>query len=69
MESINEITDSSIVEVSNKGKLIELLKITPNSLIILDYTGMDFNSVDELLAVHERYPQAQWLLFSEVLSE
>lgn len=58
-----------LLEAGNKGEMVHQLKIHPDAVVVVDYTLFDFHSSDELLAVHERFKQSQWLLFSEELSE
>lgn len=60
---------TDIVEITNKSQLLSLLKTKETAFVIIDYTNMDFNSADELLTIHERFPQVKWLLFSDELSE
>lgn len=59
---------SGVTEGSNKAELIGLLKLHPQAVVVLDYTLLDFNSVDELTVLHARFPEANWLLFSDELS-
>ena len=37
-------------------------------MVILDYTLFDFSGADELIVLHERFKEADWLLFSDELS-
>ena len=52
----------------DKTELIEQLKQHPDAVIVVDYTLFDINDVDELEILHERFPEAQWILFSVDLS-
>ncbi len=58
-----------IQEVTEKKELIPLLINCPNSLVILDYTLFDFESVNELLILQVRFAETDWILFSEELSD
>ena len=59
----------SITDVSSKHEVIKYLSAhTNNTLIVLDYALFDFQSVDELLNLSDRFSQSYWLLFSETLS-
>lgn len=58
-----------IQEISNKGSLIGELIRDRDIIVILDYTLFDFNNVDELLILEERFPKTQWILFSDSLSD
>lgn len=55
--------------VSSKKELLMLLAVVPFPYIILDYTLFDFSSPNELLILSQRYTEANWLLFSEDLSD
>lgn len=56
-------------DVYCKKELIEELKRSTNSVVVVDYTLFDFNGIEELLILERRFPQVQWLLFSNELSE
>jgi len=62
-----EIT--TVFDVFEKKELITLLTEYPSSLIILDYTLFNFESVNELLILQSRFEQVDWILFSEELSD
>lgn len=53
---------------NDKPELIALLREFRDALVVLDYTLFDFDSVDEMLIIGERFPKSHWLLFSEDLS-
>jgi DNA-binding NarL/FixJ family response regulator len=65
----NQKDISDILDVSNKKDLLALLTEFSDSIVILDYTLFDFNSVNELLILQERFEKVDWILFSEELSE
>ena len=52
----------------DKTELIEQLKQHNDAVIVLDYTLFDINDVDELEILYQRFPLAQWVLFSVDLS-
>jgi len=54
--------------VDTKSKLVQSLVSNPNSLVVIDYTLSDLNSVDGLLNISARFPKTHWILFSEELS-
>lgn len=56
-------------EASTKNELIQLLRLHADAVVVLDYTLFDYGSVEELIILHERFPEISWLLFSEDLSE
>jgi DNA-binding NarL/FixJ family response regulator len=41
----------------------------PASMVILDYTLFDFESVNEILILQSRFEHVDWILFSEELSD
>lgn len=57
-----------LLEADNKAELIQQLRLHPEAVVILDYTLLDFTGADELIVLHERFKQADWLLFSDELS-
>lgn len=57
-----------LLEADNKGELIQQLRLHPQAVVILDYTLFDFSGADELIVLHERFKEADWLLFSDELS-
>lgn len=59
---------SLLLEADNKAELIQQLRLHPVAVVILDYTLFDFTGVEELIVLHERFKEADWLLFSDELS-
>lgn len=59
---------SEILDVSNKKELLALLTEFSDSIVILDYTLFDFNSVNELLILQDRFEKVDLILFSDELS-
>ena len=57
-----------LLEADNKAELIQQLRLHPGAVVILDYTSFDFVSSDELIVLHERFKEADWLLYSDELS-
>lgn len=57
-----------LLEADNKAELIQQLRLHPGAVVIQDYTSFDFVSSDELIVLHERFKEADWLLFSDELS-
>lgn len=67
---VRDIKDiSQVYEVGDKSDLINVLSANEESLIILDYTLFDFESINDLQMLSERYPQSDWILFSDELSD
>ncbi len=61
-------TYSCCSEADNKAELIQQLRLHPTAVVILDYTLFDFSGAEELMVLHERFKEADWLLFSDELS-
>ncbi|GHT76625.1 helix-turn-helix transcriptional regulator [Bacteroidia bacterium] len=60
---------SLFFEAKNKKELIARLLAEPGVLVVLDYSLFDLTSVEELLILQHRFPQAYFLLFSEELTD
>jgi DNA-binding NarL/FixJ family response regulator len=58
-----------IIEVITKKELIDNLLLFSDALVVLDYALFDFQSVNELLILEQRFPTVRWLLFSDELSD
>lgn len=65
----NHVDIAEIHEVSTKSELISLMSEFPEALVILDYTLFDFESVNELIFLQTRFDKADWILFSDELSD
>ena len=59
---------SLLLEADNKAELIKELRLHPEAVVVLDYTLFDFGGAEELIVLHERFKEVDWLLFSEELS-
>ena len=57
-----------ITYADTKNDLVQNLVSNPYSLVVIDYTLSDLNSVDGLLNINARFPATHWILFSEELS-
>lgn len=60
--------DDKYCEARNKNDLIQSLSENDDATVVLDYTNLDFNNIDELLIVASRFPKVNWILFSDELS-
>jgi DNA-binding NarL/FixJ family response regulator len=60
--------NNNVAVIDTKADLVRMLADNPESLIVIDYTLSDLNSVDTLLNISARFPNAHWILFSEELS-
>ena len=65
----NYLNISQLTEIIQKRDLISILQENPNSLVILDYTLFDFESVEDLVIMQTRFEQTDWILFSDELSD
>ncbi len=61
---IFEITDAS-----TKKDLVKILIEDSESLVIIDYTLFDFESVNDLSILEMRFEKVDWILFSDELSD
>lgn len=58
---------AALLEAENKAELVQMLKLHPQAVVVLDYTLFDFTGAEELVILHERFKEADWLLFSDEL--
>lgn len=58
-----------IEEAHCKKELIALCAQNPDALVLLDYTLFDFERIQELIFLQEKYPQTDWIVSSDELSE
>ena len=62
-------TNIAIEEAQDKKELIALCVEYPDALVILDYALFDFDRVQELIFLQEKYPKTDWIVSSDELSE
>lgn len=62
-------TNIEFEEVQDKKELIALCAQYPDALIILDYALFDFERIQELIFLQEKYPKTDWIVSSDELSE
>lgn len=65
----NILPGAQIEEAQQKKELIALCAQHSDALIILDYNLFDFERVQELVFLQEKYPKTDWIVASEELSE
>ena len=65
----SQVENANFINAYNKKELISSLIISPNAFVILDYSLFDIHSVDDLFILSDRFKEANWLLFSNDLSE
>ena len=68
MYLIDRMDGCSYKCVEDKNDLLQVLARDVQSVVVIDYTMFDFNDMDELLIVSQRFPMVHWVLFSEDLS-
>lgn len=56
-------------DVSDKKMLLSKCANHPDALIILDYTLFDFLQEDELIILQEKYPQTDWIVCADSLTD
>ncbi len=66
LSNLKEMT--LLQEADNKSELIQQLRLHSQAVVVLDYTLLDFSGCEELLVLHERFKDVDWLLFSDDLS-
>ncbi len=62
-------TNIEFEEAQDKKELIALCSQYSDPLIILDYTLFDFERIQELIFLQEKYPKTDWIISSDELSE
>lgn len=60
--------DSETVRATNKKELMAMLRQNEEAIVILDYTLFDFIDTTELIILHQRFPEAHWILISDELN-
>lgn len=68
MYLVEKIDGTQCKYVEDKAELMRVLPREDEAVVVMDYTLFDFNDVDELMIVSQRFPLVHWLLFSEDLS-
>ncbi|MBN2766633.1 MAG: response regulator transcription factor [Paludibacteraceae bacterium] len=59
---------SEIFFAANKTELIQRISVMPQVVVMFDYTRFDFVSADELTILQTRFPEVDWIVFSDDLS-
>lgn len=60
--------DYTIQEAESKKELMQLLAEKPDSIVLLDFTGLDLTGIEDLSVIGFRFNTAFWILFTEDLS-
>lgn len=56
-------------EISSKAELYPRVKEDPDAIVILDYALFDFESVHNLVMLQNTYPEVEWIICSDDLSD
>lgn len=67
LKSINN--DHQVIRVRNKKELLHILHQQLVDIVIIDYSMFDFEQVNELLILEEKYKITQWLIAGDDLSD
>jgi NarL family two-component system response regulator LiaR len=60
---------SDFNEVVRKRDLLPLLIEAPDSVVVLDYTLFDFESINDLIILQTRFELSNWVVFSDDLND
>lgn len=58
-----------IADVFTKRGLMDEMQKGNGGVVVLDYTGFDFNGIEDFLILQKRFPAYSWVLFSAELSD
>lgn len=61
--------DLTIENADTKKELLVKLGLDANAIVILDYSLFDFQSVNELIILQERFKQTDWLIYVQEISD
>lgn len=59
----------NVYDVDDKAELVKMMTAHPNAVVILDYTAFDMEGVHEMLIIQSRFPETNWVLFSDELND
>lgn len=62
------IPDCRTLQACNKSELLQLIHTEENAIVVTDYTLFDFTDLNDLIVIHQRFPEIHWVLFSDELS-
>ena len=68
MNTSTEAANQNICCPDNETQLVSLLMQNPQAIVYLDYTMMN-STPEQLLVMHQRFPQAHFVLFCDNLSK
>ena len=59
---------AEVLRAVGKSELVQKLTAHGDAIVVLDYTLFDFEDVEQLLIVSERFELSQWVLLSDELT-
>lgn len=65
---IKQDSHSTVYRVTDKARLIELLKVHEYAVVLLDYKLFDFVDENQMLVLSERFAMTTWVLISDELT-
>lgn len=66
MNTSTEAANQNICCPDNETQLVSLLMQNPQAIVYLDYTMMN-STPEQLLVMHQRFPQAHFVLFLSLI--
>ena len=64
-----KLSEAEIRFVSGKTELVTILQHVGEAVVVLDYALFDFEDINAVRVTHLRFPQVQWILFSDELAD
>jgi len=64
-----KLPEAEIRFVSGKTELVAILQHVGEVVVVLDYALFDFEDINAVRVTHLRFPQVQWILFSDELAD
>ena len=62
---VQEMGINCVDEAFSKKEILESLKRFPESILIIDYSNLDFERVEEILIISEKYSKVSFLFISD----
>lgn len=56
-------------EVSDKKELMTVLEVHQDALVVLDFALFDISSVSDLIHLHDKFPETDWIVCSDDFSD
>lgn len=65
----HRIDDAEVRTVDSKSRLTALLQLYAEAIVVIDFTLFDFNDVEELIMMAQRFRDIRWVLISEEMTD